>query len=100
MICSPHLQFASTAGPLLLSRTSIIPLLLLHPLQAVDLKDCELYSYQSDLDTDPFGEQRLPAAATAAAAAVPGPACLPAAVHAVRHPRAAARCRPWLLSVL
>lgn len=25
--------------------------------EAVDLKDCELYSYQSDMDTDPFGEK-------------------------------------------
>jgi hypothetical protein len=42
--------------------------------QAIDLKDCDVYSYKSDGETDPFGEllpllhtvHRLPLAATAA----------------------------------
>lgn len=25
-------------------------------MQAIDLKDCDVYSYQSDLEADPFGE--------------------------------------------
>ena len=24
--------------------------------QAIDMKDCDVYSYKSDLETDPFGE--------------------------------------------
>lgn len=28
-----------------------------HALQAIDLKDCDVYSYKSDGETDPFGEQ-------------------------------------------
>lgn len=25
--------------------------------EAIDLKDCDVYSYKSDLDSDPFGEE-------------------------------------------
>lgn len=28
-------------------------------LQAIDLKDCDVYSYKSDGETDPFGESKV-----------------------------------------
>jgi len=27
-----------------------------HVFQAINLKDCDVYTYQSDMETDPFGE--------------------------------------------
>lgn len=35
-------------------------LLVLVLLQAVCIKDCDVYTYQSDLETDPFGKQGWP----------------------------------------
>ncbi len=41
LICSSHVTWNMPAP---------------HPAQAISLKDCDVYCYASDMETDPFGE--------------------------------------------